>query len=172
MSYAAMMSQTVGRSGTDERSPAQIGAVFLAVVFIAAALGFAAQPDTIVPPLFVHLGGVETPGWVAASDVNEALAGTEARFLVGDPQDGDPIEVFGPYAIVQHPDTPVAYRAMGGKLSLNHATQAELEALPHIGPTLAKRILRARPFSRVEQLDDVKGIGPATLAKLRPFVKP
>jgi competence protein ComEA len=172
VSHVVSWPQAIGLSGTDERPPAQIGTVFLAVVFIAAALGFAARPDPVVPALFVHLGGVDTPGWVAAADVNEALAGTEARFLVGEPQDGDPIEVFGPYAIVQHPDTPVAYRAMGGKLSLNHATQAELEALPHIGPTLAKRILRARPFSRVEQLDDVKGIGPATLAKLLPFVKP
>ena len=171
MPQSLVMSHSASVPGRYERSPEQICAVFLALVFIAASLAFYALPDPVVPALFVHLGGVETPGWVAEDDVKAALDGTDARFLLGSAQDGDQIEVFGAYASVQHPITPVAYRAVGGKLSLNLASQAELEALPHIGPTLAKRILRARPFARVEQLDAVKGIGPATLAKLRPFVK-
>ncbi|MGB3533248.1 MAG: DUF655 domain-containing protein [Microcoleaceae cyanobacterium] len=56
------------------------------------------------------------------------------------------------------------------KLNLNTATQAELEALPGIGPKLAERIIAARkqkPFSSWEDLDQVSGIGEKLLEKLR-----
>ena len=41
------------------------------------------------------------------------------------------------------------------KVDVNHATAAELEALPGIGPTTAARIVRSRgghPFTRIEEL--------------------
>jgi competence protein ComEA len=41
------------------------------------------------------------------------------------------------------------------KIDVNHATAAELESLPGIGPTTAARIVRSRgshPFARVEEL--------------------
>lgn len=57
------------------------------------------------------------------------------------------------------------------RVSLNSASERELERLPGIGPALARRIVLARPFSTVNDLLDVSGIGTATLEKLRPFVK-
>ena len=56
------------------------------------------------------------------------------------------------------------------RVSLNSASERELDRLPGIGPALAKRIVAARPFSSVEDLLDVSGIGAATLEKLRPWV--
>lgn len=44
--------------------------------------------------------------------------------------------------------------------------------LPGIGPVLAQRIIAARPFFSVDELLAVRGIGSATLERLRPLVKP
>ncbi len=50
-----------------------------------------------------------------------------------------------------------------GKINVNEATAKELEALPGIGPTLAKNIVEYREknggFKSVEELKKVKGIG-------------
>lgn len=62
--------------------------------------------------------------------------------------------------------------ATPARLSVNTATQAQLEALPGIGPALARRIMAERPYRQVADLDRVKGIGPATLHRLRPLVRP
>lgn len=54
-------------------------------------------------------------------------------------------------------------QAGSGPINLNTATQAELEALPGIGPTLAKAILDERQhrggFRSVNELREVRGIG-------------
>ncbi|MCS6844906.1 MAG: helix-hairpin-helix domain-containing protein [Caldilineales bacterium] len=61
-----------------------------------------------------------------------------------------------------------------GRLDINRATAAELEALPAIGPKTAQAIVEYRqangPFRSVEDLLKVKGIGEATLAKIRDLI--
>ena len=58
-------------------------------------------------------------------------------------------------------------------VDLNMADETALETLPGVGPATAKAILDYRTshgrFSTVDDLLGVKGIGPAKLAKLRPF---
>lgn len=54
-----------------------------------------------------------------------------------------------------------------GKLNINTASREELLLLPGIGPTYSKRILEARPFNRIEDLQKVKGIGPKTFARIQ-----
>jgi competence protein ComEA len=51
------------------------------------------------------------------------------------------------------------------------ATAAELEALPGIGPVIARRIIEGRPYRSVEELERVKGIGKKRLEKIQPLVK-
>ncbi|CAI9404612.1 ComEA family DNA-binding protein [Nocardioides sp. T2.26MG-1] len=65
--------------------------------------------------------------------------------------------------------------APGGPLvNLNTATQAELEALPQVGPVTAQAIMTWRDehggFTAVDELLEVDGIGDATLAQLAPYV--
>ena len=63
---------------------------------------------------------------------------------------------------------------LGGKLNLNTATQAQLEALPGIGPTYAQSILAERQrrggFTSVNELRGVRGIGDKRFAELAPLV--
>jgi competence ComEA-like helix-hairpin-helix protein len=60
-------------------------------------------------------------------------------------------------------------------VDVNSASVEELEALPGVGPALARRIVEWRAengrFRAVDDLDHVAGIGPAMLARLRPRVR-
>ncbi len=59
---------------------------------------------------------------------------------------------------------------MESLLNLNTATTDSLTSLPEIGPTTADRIIAARPFESVDELQRVKGIGPSTLERLASLV--
>lgn len=62
----------------------------------------------------------------------------------------------------------------GAPVNLNLATQAELEALPDVGPVTAQAIIGWREerggFTNVDELLEVDGIGEKTLAKIAPHV--
>ncbi|WOF24651.1 ComEA family DNA-binding protein [Microbacterium betulae] len=64
--------------------------------------------------------------------------------------------------------------ASGGVVDVNTADAAALETLPRIGPTLAGRIVAWReengPFTTVDDLLAVSGIGDKMLETLRPLV--
>ena len=59
-------------------------------------------------------------------------------------------------------------------MDVNRATAAELDALPGIGPSTAAAIVAHRdehgPFAAIDQLQDVRGIGPAKLDAIRELV--
>lgn len=65
--------------------------------------------------------------------------------------------------------------AAGAPLDLNAATLEQLDALPGVGPTTAQAIVTRRerngPFTSVDDLLDVPGIGPAKLDALRDLVR-
>jgi competence protein ComEA len=59
--------------------------------------------------------------------------------------------------------------APGARVNLNTADAAQLQTLPGVGPAMARRIIEYRgthPFTKVEDLLQVKGIGPAKLQKI------
>ncbi|SDT34217.1 competence protein ComEA [Paenibacillaceae bacterium GAS479] len=61
-----------------------------------------------------------------------------------------------------------------GKLDINRATAEELDALPGVGPAKAKAIVEDRerngPFSSVESVERVKGIGPKMIERWKNLV--
>jgi competence protein ComEA len=143
----------------------------------------APDPDASPPAkkVLVHVSGlVSAPGvYELAHDsrVQDAIA------AAGGPRDGGDIEALnlaaplsdGQKIIVARPGEPAASQPAlldgaaaspgpSGKINLNTASAAELDALPSIGPVIAERILVFRQqkgrFTSVAQLRDVEGIGP------------
>lgn len=60
------------------------------------------------------------------------------------------------------------------KVNINEATQNELETLPGIGPSIASRIIKYREekgnFQKIEDLQNVKGIGDAKFGNIKEYV--
>ncbi len=69
-----------------------------------------------------------------------------------------------------YPTTASIQPLISGRVNLNTATQEQLEALPKVGPSMAAKIIAARPLRSQADLDAIKGVGEATLKVLIPLV--
>ena len=134
------------------------------------------RPGIVVVPA----GSRVTDALAAAGGVphHRALGGLNlAAVLV----DGQQIVVGGPASgsgtsgttLAAGPGTSGGTSA-GALVNLNTASADELDTLPGVGPVTAQSILEWREqnggFTSVQELLEVDGIGPATLAKLTPHV--
>ncbi|KRC62431.1 hypothetical protein ASE14_00910 [Agromyces sp. Root81] len=151
-----------------------------------------AEPSSTVgaPSVLVHvLGAVVSPGLVelaAGSRVVDAVAAAGgfaadadpagvnlARLLVDGEQLAVPVVGQVPPPAATGGGAP-APGAADGLVHLNSAGIAELDTLPRIGPALAQRIIDWRdvngPFTSVDQLLDVAGIGDTVFAGLEQLV--
>ncbi|WP_448624607.1 helix-hairpin-helix domain-containing protein [Geodermatophilus sp. URMC 64] len=143
-------------------------------------VGEAAETATTVVVSVVGLvarpGLVTLPTGARVADAVEAAGGflpeadPASVNLAAVVTDGQQVAVGVPGAATE----PAGAAPAGGSLNLNTATEADLDALPGIGPVLAQRILTYREqqgrFTTVEQLDDVPGIGPSIYAQLKDLV--
>lgn len=114
------------------------------------------------PPAALYAPGPGAPlGWSPGRPGQVGADPRDGRILDADGEPGGPVAGW-PGLLLGHP------------LDLNLASQEDLEALPGIGPALARAILADReaqgPFATVDDLERVKGIGPKTVAKLRPYL--
>ena len=62
------------------------------------------------------------------------------------------------------------------EVDINQADWPELSQLPGVGESLARRIVESRqldgPYADHEELRRVRGIGPRTLERIRPLLRP
>jgi competence protein ComEA len=159
--------------GADRATPVQtpVGSI---VVYVSGAVRapdvYALPGDARVKDLVVAAGGLADDADLAGINLADRLSDGQhvhirAQGEAPAPSDagaasqgGDPGDA---------PDT-------GGPLDINRAGAEALEALPGIGPAAAQRIIEYRaehgPFASVEELTQVKGIGPALLEKIAPLV--
>jgi competence protein ComEA len=143
--------------------------------------------------LVVHvLGAVRHPGLVKlpessrVQDAIEAAGGLTGRADPGELNLAQPL-ADGQQVVIGTAGDPVGEVRDGREsgagsgpsakaaLDLNRANQAQLEELPGIGPVTAGAILAWRQqhgrFSRIEELQEVDGIGPKTYAQIAPHVR-
>jgi competence protein ComEA len=124
------------------------------------------------PGLYVAAAGSRVADLVDAAGGPTGVGDLDRLNLATVVRDGDRIEVPAHGA-------PVASGAVGGgsdgPVDLNRADAATLETLPGIGPALAAAIVESRerdgPFSTIDDLTRVSGIGPATVARLRDLAR-
>jgi competence ComEA-like helix-hairpin-helix protein len=120
----------------------------------------AAAPE--VPPC-------PTPVEIRGQGVLCAPPAGRGRILAGDAVSAD---MYGDERIKGPPArmAPARLLLTGVRIDLNHASLDELLALPGVGPALAGAIIAARPFSTIEDLGRVPGIGRRRAAALAPLV--
>jgi competence protein ComEA len=143
--------------------------------------------------LVVHvLGAVRHPGLIKlgessrVQDAIDAAGGLARRADPGELNLAQPL-ADGQQLVIGTKGDPAGEVRNGGEsgtgsgssatstLDLNHANQAQLEELPGVGPVTAQAILTWRQqhgrFNRIEELQEVDGIGPKTYAQIAPHVR-
>lgn len=127
----------------------------------------------------VHPGVYELPPGARVTDLIDAAGGPlpdadlDQLNLAAPVADGERVYVprLGETVVV----TAGAADAPDGPLDLNTATIEQLDALPGVGPATAQAIIDERDrrggFGAVDDLLDVRGIGPAKLEALRELVR-
>ena len=148
------------------------------------------HPAPTPGPISVHVAGaVGSPGVVEVprgSRVIDAIAAAGGLAAGADEsdinlaafvEDGMKIEVRP--AVAANPTgavtgSPASTAASTQKVDINTATQAELERLPGIGPTIAGRIIEYReangPFEKIGDIVRVSGIGPSTFDTIKDLI--
>lgn len=165
-----------------------------ALVLLAAAV-LAVALVRVATRRFGHDGAgrawIERPGWPVelsgdgvyfvppASTVRDVLGAAEHPCRSHAPREpvapGDLVTV-GRDCRVQRDRMPAAARlTLGLGIDLDREDARGIAALPAIGPRLAARIVADReargPFGGLEGLLRVRGVGPRTIERVRPFVQ-
>lgn len=64
----------------------------------------------------------------------------------------------------------VSTSQLGTKISINSATNSELDSLPGVGPVTSSKIVSGRPYSKIEELLDKKVVSKAVFEKIKELV--
>ncbi len=170
--------------------------LFIAVLVWVVARNPSGQAVTLRPvptekPIVVQISGaVPRPGVYAlaqGSRVQDAISAAGGFLAEAEKtginlaralEDGEQVDI--PYmegaspVILEGPAATEAPLVSTELININFASQAELESLPGIGPTTAKKIIDYReqngPFLTAEDIINVSGIGPGTYERIKDLI--
>jgi competence protein ComEA len=141
-----------------------------------------AERAAAAPKLVVHVAGaVRQPGLYRLAEGKRVADAVARAGGATAPADTAAINLAAPLAdgmqvVVPSRVAGAAGPAAAGRVSLNSASAADLDALPGIGPVTAQKIVDHRlahgGFRSVDDLDAIPGIGPARIEQLRELVSP
>jgi len=171
-------------------SRSQLGVVLLLGAALLLLYAWRAQvlfPPAPPPPGLMPLAFVEVTGKVAHPGVysfpapptlgevwRKAGAGGNLPDMDKKIASGSRVEVTtaGGYRLAAMPGAKLL--TLGLPIDLNRASAEDLAAVPGLGPTLAQRIVGYRqahgPFKKMDDLEEVSGISPRNLPKLKAYL--
>ncbi|HQX17749.1 MAG TPA: ComEA family DNA-binding protein [Anaerolineales bacterium] len=169
--------------------------LFIAVVVWVVARNPSGQAVTLRPvpteaPIVVHItGAVPRPGVYAlpqGARVQDAISAAGGFLADADKtginlarliEDGEKLDIplaEGSSLVVEPVSVPTEPAASTELIDINSASQSELETLPGIGPTTARKIIDYReengPFQAIEDIMNVSGIGPGTYERMKDLI--
>ena len=175
-----------------------LAGIVLLVVRIPGGQPVMLEPAPTQAPITVHvIGAVVRPGvytFPEGSRVQDAVTAAGRLLAEANPnqinlaaklEDGQQLEIpaiggsmpgaapttAGPFTVLA---TPGATTNNADLVNINTATVDELDTLPGIGPTTAQKIVDYRtqhgPFSNIEDIMNVSGIGPATFDNIKNLI--
>ena len=137
---------------------------------------YALDPTARVDDLVRAAGGLAPDADGARINLAAPLADGARVYVprVGEDEAPPVVGSDGGPSIAIDPDGAPTDEELAAPIDLNTATEAELDELPGVGPSIAAAIVAFREqnggFAAVEDLLDVRGIGEARLAEIRPLV--
>jgi competence protein ComEA len=69
--------------------------------------------------------------------------------------------------VIQPIETEVEEEGTPACININSATKEQLDSLPGVGPSTAQKIIDARPFTSIEGIKNVSGIGDSTYNEIK-----
>jgi competence protein ComEA len=159
----------VGLAATPEPTPATSPTPQILAVYVSGAVrkaGVYRLPEgSRVDDALRAAGGPAADADVVRVNLAARLADEQQIYV---PAQG---EAAAPVPLVSGGSEAAAPAAGDGKININTAGVAELDSLPRIGPATAQRIIEYRsangPFAAIEDIQNVKGVGPATFSDLQ-----
>lgn len=127
----------------------------------------AAFLEAVSPEVAIYSAGVDNSYGHPHAEVLAAVENAGAKIYGTDVNGTIRIETDGTsYEIMADQEgTPV--EGQNRCIDVNVASSAELQEIEGIGPAFAEDIIAARPFETLEELADIKGIGPGTVDAIK-----